>query len=193
MHTKGLLFCLAMAAVVFGCAAVASAEDFSADMVSTGKGGSFKGKIYVSQNKTRMEAAESITISRMDKKVVWILMPKEKMYMEQAFDPSKQMPTSEKVDNEIERKLIGQEKIDGKAADKYLVTYKQGGRKESMYQWMAVDLKMPVKMAAVDNSWTMEYKNIKKGKPADSLFEVPAGYEKFAVPSMKDMFKEMGR
>ena len=62
--------------------AVVSAEDFSADMVSSSPEGSFTAKLYVSGDKSRMETSGATTISRMDKKVVWILMPAEKMYME---------------------------------------------------------------------------------------------------------------
>jgi hypothetical protein len=139
----------------------------------------------------RMETQESISISRMDKKVVWILMPKDRMYMEQPFDPAQAVATAEKMVGEIERKLVGQEMVDGKMASKYQVVYSINGRRETMFQWFVSGFKMPVKSAAVDNSWTMEYKNIKTGKQPDSLFEVPAGYEKFStqMPTMKDIFK----
>ncbi|MFA5099425.1 MAG: hypothetical protein WC547_00885 [Candidatus Omnitrophota bacterium] len=119
-------------------------------------------------------------------------MPKDKMYMEQAFDPAQAPATSEKVQGEVERKRIGQETIDGKKADKYQVVYTSNRKKESMFQWIVPGITMPVKMAAADNSWSVEYKNIKTGKQPDSLFEVPAGYQKFSMgmPSMKDMFKK---
>jgi hypothetical protein len=167
------------------------ADDFSADMISTAQGRSFQGKIYISKDKTRMETPESISITRLDKKVVWVLMPKDKMYMEQPVDPSKTVATSEKNSNEIERKLIGKEMIDGRMADKYQVVYSENGKKLTMFQWIAAGLKIPVKTAAADGSWTMEYKNIKIGKQPDSLFEVPGDYQKFSMqmPSMKDIFK----
>jgi hypothetical protein len=176
-------------------AATVLAADFSADMINTSKGKVFKGKIFMSKDKTRMETPESISITRMDKKVVWILMPKDKMYMEQAFNPAQAPATSEKVNGEVERKLIGQEVIDGKKTDKFQVVYTNKKKKESMYQWIAKGIAMPVKMAAVDNSWIVEYKNIKTGKQADSLFEIPEGYQSFSMgkPSMKDMFKGLGR
>jgi hypothetical protein len=187
---KRVALCAAIISFLFASRAMAA--DFSADMINTVSGKVMKGKIYISQDKTRMEMQEGITISRMDKKVVWILMPKDKMYMEQAFDPSKAPATSEKVNGEIERKLIGKENIDGRSTDKYQVTYTQNRKKESMFQWISPGIAMPVKMAALDNSWVMEYKNIKTGKQGDSLFEVPAGYQKFSMgmPSMKDMFKK---
>jgi len=178
MKNKVRLISLVMG--IFFLASIALAEDFSADMINTSKGGIFKGKIFVTKDKTRMEIPGNITITRMDKKVMWILMPKEKMYMEQAFDVSKVMATSEKVSGEIERKLIGQEIIEGKKTDKYEVIYDQGGRRGTMFQWFAAGLKIPVKTAAGDNSWTMEYKNIKMGKQSDALFDIPADYQKFS-------------
>jgi hypothetical protein len=118
-------------------------------------------------------------------------MPKDKMYMEQPFDPSKAVATSEKINGEIERKLIGQETIDGRMTNKYQILYNQNGKRETIFQWLAAGLMIPIKTAAGDNSWTMEYKNINIGKQSDALFEVPADYQKFSyqMPSMKDILK----
>ena len=191
MGKKGKIIALVMGVFILFSTAIVLAEDFSADMINTTKGGIFRGKIFVAKDKMRMETQESISISRMDKKVVWILMPKDKMYMEQPFDPAQAVATAEKMVGEIERKLVGQEMVDGKMASKYQVVYSLSGKKETMFQWFVSGFKMPVKSAAVDNSWIMEYKNIKTGKQPDSLFEVPAGYEKFStqMPTMKDIFK----
>ena len=195
MKSKLKLISLVMGVFILLLATLALAEDFSADMINTGQGGAFKGKIFVSGDKTRMEIPDGITITRMDKQVIWILMPNEKMYMEQAFDPMKAMATSAEVSGEIERNLIGKEMIDGKMADKYEIVYEYAGRRGNMFQWFASGLKIPVKIAAGDNSWIMEYKNIKMGKQPDALFEVPADYQKFSyddIPSMGDMLKGLG-
>ena len=195
MKNRVRLISLVMGVFILFLATTVLAEDFSADMINTTKSGIFRGKIFITKDKTRMEIPESITITRIDRKVVWILMPKDKMYMEQPFDPGKVTPTSEKVDGEIERKLLGQEKIDGKMTNKYQIVYNQDGKREVIFQWIAAGLKIPVKTAAGDSSWTMEYKNIKIGKQSDVLFEVPADYQKFSyqMPSMKDMLKGLGR
>ena len=196
MKAKVMLF-LGMFALV--TAAAARADDFAADVVSKAKGHVTTGKMFISKDKTRMEMADGVTISRMDKKVIWILMPKDKTYMEQAFDPSKSAQTSEKVNGEIERKLVGKDMVEGKMADKYQVTYTNGRKKETMYQWLVSGIKIPVKTAAADGSWETLYKNIKTSRQPDSLFEVPAGYQKFGMggpggmPSFKDMFKNMGK
>ena len=195
MKNRVKLISLVISVFILFLATIVLAEDFSADMINTTKGGIFKGKIFISKDKTRMETLEGITITRMDKKVVWILMPKDKMYMEQPFDPSKAVASSEKVSGEIERKLIGQEIIDGKMTNKYQIVYNQNGKRETIFQWLAVGLKIPVKTAAGDNSWIMEYKNIKTGKQSDALFEVPADYQKFSYqrPSVKDILKGLVR
>jgi len=129
----------------------------------------------------------------MDKKVVLILMPEQKMYMEQVFDPSKAMASSEKVEGEIERAPLGKDTVNGRAADKYKVTYQIEGSKSEMFQWIESGSNLPVKSAAVDGSWSVEYMNIKTGPQPDSLFEVPADYEKFSMdmPDMGNMMKEI--
>jgi len=197
---KGKTGFFALATVlIFACsAATAWALDFSADMVSTAKGKVFQSRIFMGKDKIRVETAEGITITRMDKKAVWVLMPKDKMYMEQAFDPRQsaaQPASSAKMENEISRTLMGKEKIDGRMTEKFQVVYTQDGKKETMFQWIPADIKIPVKMAAADNSWVMEYKNLKTGKQADDLFEIPAGYQKFSMgrPNMKDMLKGFGK
>lgn len=161
------------------------ALDFSADTVMTARGHKTTGKIYFKTDRFRMDMISPqamTTITRMDKKIVWSVMPAEKMYMEIPFNPKNSPKVHEKVEGEIDRKLMGSETVDGHPAKKYLVTYKNGSTKTEMYQWLATDVNFPVKTAAVDGSWAQEYKNIKMGSQPDSLFEVPAGYKKFAMP-----------
>lgn len=181
-----VFFAVSLAVTVF-------AQEFSADMVSTGQGMTTNAKVFVSANKSRMETPESVTISRMDKKVVWILMPEQKMYMEQAFDPGKVMASSEKVEGELERTPLGKDTVDGKVTDKYKVTYEIQGMRNEMYQWIESGSIFPIKTSSLDGSWSVEYRNIKTGPQPDSLFEVPAGYKKFSMdmPDMGNMMEEM--
>lgn len=161
---------------------MALAADFSGDMIQTTQMGVRKSKIFVSGDKSRVESEDSIIITRIDKKMMWIIMPQQKMYMEQSLGPEHLMTPMDKYPGEIERTLIGREVIDGRAVDKYkIVTAVAMGAtemKSTMYQWLAPDLGFPVKMAAEDGTWMVEYKNIRLGGQAASLFEVPAGYKK---------------
>jgi len=173
---------------IFLFGGLAIAQDFSADIVSTTKGGVLTGKIFVAKEKTRMEMSQAITITRMDKNVVWILMPEQRMYMEQPLKPENVVATADKMPGEIERKLIGKETVDGKMTNKYRIVYTVGDKKETIFQWITIDSGFPVKTAAEDGSWASEYKNLKTGKQPDTLFEIPTGYQKFSlgVPAMPD-------
>ena len=158
------------------------AADFSADIVSSSPQGSFKAKLYVSGDKSRTEMPGAITISRMDEKVVWMLMPVEKMYMEQPIDPRAAVSMREKVDGEIERKAEGNEIVGGRNTTKYRVTFKANGKRESVFQWIDESVHIPVKTAAIDGSWSSESRNIQLGSQDPTLFEIPAGYSK--MPDM---------
>jgi Domain of unknown function (DUF4412) len=173
-----VLFVLLLAGTAF-------ALEFSADTVMTSRGVKTNGKIYFKGDSFRMDMTSPramTTITRLDKKVVWSIMPEQKMYMEIPFNPKREPIVKDKVQGEIERKLLGAEGVDGHPAKKYLVTYKSGGEKTQIYQWIATDINFPVKSEALDGSWTQEYKNIKLGNQPDSLFKVPAGYKKFQMP-----------
>ena len=173
---------------IFLFGGIAVAQDFSADMVSTTKAGVSTGKIFVAKEKTRMETLQTIIITRIDKNVVWILMPAQRMYMEQPLKPENVVATTDKMPGEIERKLVGKETVGGKRTDKYRIVYTAADKKETIFQWIAADSGFPIKSAAVDGRWTIEYKNLKTGKQPDSLFEIPTGYQKFSlgVPVMPE-------
>lgn len=185
MHKKIVLVILAITSMLM-FANVSMALEFSADMIMTADGHKMAGKMFSKGERFRMEMSaegqKMITITRADKKVVWNIMVDQKMYMEMPFNP-KESPKTE-IKGEIDRKLVGSETIDDHPTQKYLITYKEGTTTEKVYQWMATDINFPVKTADVNNKWIQEYKNIKIGSQADSLFEVPAGFQKMQLPSM---------
>lgn len=185
---KYLIFVMAVISVmvISGFAQVLamefSADTFSFARITSGmvQGDSYliQGKMYLKGDKYRMEMCkEQYTILRQDKNVTWIVMPDKKSFMEMPFDPKQKPRIEEKQAGEVSRKLIGSENIDGHPTQKYEVTIKKWFRTEKLYQWMATDLHFPIKTAAIDGSWSMEYRNIKTFLP-DTLFEIPAGYQK---------------
>lgn len=166
---------------------VASADEFSADMKSTMDGRVSKGKMFVSGKKIRMETEGNVTIYRPDKKVMWIVMDKDKSYMEMPIDESQLPKTEEKVKGEMSRKHLGAETVNGYKCDKYEVTYKPNkGKSETMLQWISKDMKFPVKTADTKGKWTTEFSNIKKSAPGD-VFDPPKGYKKMQMPSFPGM------
>ncbi len=180
-------FLVGLLLVIIGCAAPGG-KSFSADVVSKAVGMTQSGKIYFGGNKWRMESSargmKSIAIYRADKKLMWLLMPQQKMYMEQKLTEEQMMGYAEKLPGEIERVRVGQERISGIMCDKYKITYKLAGTNEIVaYQWLSRD-GIPIKSAAGDGSWYVVYKNVKIGGQPASLFELPQGYKKWEMPKM---------
>jgi hypothetical protein len=173
------------AAVVFICllalAGMAAAQGFSADVVTLHGKEVIHSKIFVAKDKMRLESGAIITITRLDTKKVWMLMPTEKMYMEEGLRRDSIVPNSEPSSGELERKLLGSETVNGYVANKYRVTIRGEGGKNSMLLWLAADSALPVKMAAEDGTWVQEYRNLKAGEPDDAVFEIPAGYKIFGM------------
>ena len=168
---------------------IALAQDFSAQIVSKSEDDVFQGKIFFTKDKVRMETGQVITITRMDKNIMWMLMPDEKMYMEMPMPSQNIVAGKDKMPGEIERKLVGKEAVDGKMADKYRIVYELGNKKETIFTWIINNLNLPIKTASSDGSWQVEYKNIKTGRQPAVLFEIPAGYNKFSpkMPSLSDI------
>lgn len=114
---------------VFCFAQITLVAEFSTEIASKAKEGTFTGKIFAANDKVRMEIPGTVTITRTDKNVVWVLMPQQNMYMEQAFDPRNVAQVAEEVPGEIERKFIGDEAVDGKNTKKYHVIYEAMGER----------------------------------------------------------------
>jgi len=169
----------------------AEAQEFSAEMVSREGKEIVNAKIYVAKDKVRMEMPESVMIIRRDKDLSWMLMPADKMYMEQPVNMSSAPKVVKEFDGEIERVAMGTVAVDGAPAEKFQVTYMEKKKKVSVYQWLRAG-QFPVKVEAVDGSWGFEYKNLETGPQPADLFEPPADYQKFAMPGLGDMMKGLG-
>ena len=82
---KGFVILLMLLVFVL-CITVSSfGFEFSADIIFTADGQKTYGKMYSNADNFRMEITKPehmITITRMDKKVVWNIMPSEKIYLE---------------------------------------------------------------------------------------------------------------
>jgi hypothetical protein len=93
-------------------------------------------------------------------------------------------------DGELERVSMGTETVNGQPAEKFKVTYKENGQDVVVYQWL-MDGLIPVKVEAVDGSYSMDYKNLQIGNQPADLFEPPTGFEEMQMPSL-DLKSMMG-
>jgi hypothetical protein len=158
-----------------------AAVEFSADMVIVPKGEEpMKGKIFVKGDKIRQETIEEdetqIMIIRPDKKLTWMITPDEKSYMEMPYQSTDKTFEEWTAEKEKNAKFLGEETVSGMPCRKYEIM--EDGEKTVL--WISKQFPFPIKVE--DSEVTMEYKNIKQGSLEDTLFEVPAGYEKMAAP-----------
>ena len=181
------LWGIALGTVLLLAASLVQAAEFTATMVTKAGGVEIPGKIYVKENKVRNEVQAggqtSIHILRPDKKVVWIIMPQQKAYLEMPITQEaqqKMLPLTE--DQKAKMKKVGTETINGYACDKYETTMSHQGKPMQVFTWVATDLGVPIKIVSEDGSFSMEYKDIKPGQVADSLFDVPQDYKKMQLP-----------
>ena len=167
-------------------APMAVAAEFSALMMVADGGKVVPGKIYVRDGKMRQEFSDeegqTITIVRPDKKVVWVIMPRNRAYMELPLKPQLpgqfiQMPVGA-----LQKRQVGKDRLQGYEADKFEVTVRGGSGLEKQHIWVAAKLGMPIKMECQERNFSLEYRSIKEGGVAERLFELPPGYQKLASP-----------
>jgi outer membrane lipoprotein-sorting protein len=180
----------ALAAIV-SAAAAAGAAEFSADVKVTRGDSTMTGKLYVKGGNARQEmviaGAKTVMILLSDKKVLWVLDPAKKTYMERR---GKNVPdlasfAEPKVPPEVgTRKLVGKEKVVGYLCDKYALVFKDK-QQLTIYLWVSPKLKFPLKteQRVGGKLNALELKNIREGGVTDSLFQRPAGYRKTANPA----------
>lgn len=175
--------------------------EYSADMVMEAAQVATTGKIFHALGgKDRMEMTAqgmtSVIITRMDKKIAWMLMPAQNMYMEMSLEESAKKTGGANVsDCDMDFSSQGDETVNGVKATKNKISAScPDNTKYDGTMWITKD-NIVVKMDAVtevDGKKTqvkMDLNNLNIGKQDASLFEVPEGYQKFSMGNITSMFK----
>jgi hypothetical protein len=197
MHCSARLLIAAMLVLLVGVIAwpdQAFTAEFSADLVRSSGGDEDISKVYIKGKLRREEIMDdgelsAVNISRPDKSVTWNLMPEDEMYMEIPLDAktADAMGEMESLKSRAKVKVLGKETVSGYECEKR--SYEGSDKRQgSVIVWYSSKLDYPVKIHTTpfrgEEGMTLEYKNIKPGKIPDSKFEIPSGYEKFAIPGM---------
>ncbi len=175
-------------------------SSFSGDIIATdmeNPAEEMVGKLYVDKPGLRMEMVEDgqpgVQIIRFGEETMYFLMPTEKKYMEmpiQAQGNGSESLTSlysgDVCAEFKEGKNLGRETLGGRRAEKWrcdnpIDEYDSGG----VYRWFDKELGFVLREDN-DNGRRMELRNIEEGRQTASLFEIPAGYEKMAMPMMPE-------
>lgn len=168
--------------------------EYSADSMIQNEEGTIQQKIFVTPTKERKEMLTGggdggIMIFRFDSKVLWILMPSEKMYMEQSMaggrgqrdDPSQWT---------YEDTAMGDEMLNGVKVTKYkTIATSTDGKKYGGFSWRTkegINLKQDLLYKEGNDKKRMltELTNVQVGRQDPSLFEIPEGFTKFDMGGM---------
>lgn len=180
-------------AMMFAPVFAADLPDYSAEEHMEGEDMEMVSKVYRSGQKERKEMDGSIIISRPDKKVVWMLMPESKTYMESKITDGKKDGKDERMDIKMETEVMGEETIKGmKTTKRKAVFTASDGSKFGGFSWVTKEgivVKQHIVAKTGEDKLHMkiELKNLKIGKQDPKLFEIPDGYQKmsaFGMPSM---------
>ena len=179
-HWLWLLLALALRPVP------ARPAEFAGQTLTRVRGVSVPGRIFVKDKKLRQEFSDekgqTVTILRLDKKVVWVLLPVERTYMEEPLKstwPGQfiQIPPEAK-----KKRLVGSERVLGYDAQKYQVSVPGKRGPEIQIFWVAPKLELPIKEEIPSRKFSIEYRDITERSIADRLFEIPKGYKKVNKP-----------
>ncbi|MBI4401963.1 MAG: hypothetical protein HY581_10055 [Nitrospirae bacterium] len=176
-----------LVAIIMACATWYSfgtdawALEFSADQITRVNGHSRKANLYYRDEMWRLEHHDvgpvNVTIVRKDKQVMWLLLSRMKHFKTVPYDPEQAPKVSERLDGEVAREEIGTETLDGHPTTLYQVTVQKGERTDIYYQWLATDIRFPLKLAKKDGSWIVEYRNVKLRAMSDFLFQLPVNFQ----------------
>jgi outer membrane lipoprotein-sorting protein len=176
------------------------AVEYSADSYMETTDGIMQGIVYSAPGKERREYVESgekmIMIVRHDKKVVWMLQPEEKTYMEMKLP--KEGRKGDLSGYKMETTRVGEETVNGvrTTKNKMIMTGPKGD-KLGGFSWVTKDnIVVKLDAIAVDKKskerFKIELKNLKVGRQNAAQFEIPADYSKMDM-GMGGLGNMMGR
>jgi hypothetical protein len=173
--------------------------EYSAEEVVETADGVTKSKVYSTPTMERREMSDGgqqmISIARHDKKVTWILMPEEKMFMSMPIgqSPSKKEDKTDLSAYKIDTTPMGQETLNGVVMNKAkMIMTGKDGSKMGGFMWTTKE-GIIAKLDALSvekgqkDRFKLEMSNLKIGKQPADLFEIPKGYEKMDMDAMGAM------
>ena len=176
--------------------------EYSADSTIQSEDGTFQQHIYVTPTKERKEMLTgagdgAVQIFRFDSKVMWMLMPSEKMYMEHSMGQKVQGQGSDPSQWTYEDTVMGEETLNGMKVTKYkTIATSTDGKKYGGFSWRTregISIKQDLLYKEGNDKKRMltELTNVQVGRQDPKLFEIPEGFTKFDMGAM--MSGAMGR
>jgi hypothetical protein len=165
--------------------------EYSADQVAGSGDKTVKSRVYHAPGKQRMDMEEGggkqFIITRADRKLFWIVMPEQKMYMEKSLEEGKK-ERRDLTDCSFTQKAAGKETVNGVEAAKSEIEVscpdksEYGGTMWTSKEGILVKMDAVAKGKGSEGRFRMELKNLKIGRQDPKLFEVPPGYQRIKMP-----------
>jgi len=185
IYIRSLVFVLVFCIGGYAAHAGGKGAEYSATQIMETAMGRMKAKVYVAPGKKRMETGDSIIITRTDRGVSWTLMPSEQMYIESPLKEGQARSGDVRI---LRKEKVGTETVSGLRTTKYkTIAVAPDGTRMGGFTWIAgngiiVRMDMLSKGKGRKMRMKMVLKDIKIGKQAPKLFEIPPGYEKMSMP-----------
>jgi len=152
--------------------------NYSANLVTINMGHKSTSKVYVGDRKLRTEVTmgpvQVVTITRLDEKVVYILLPVQKIFVEKPLQEEDGL-LAYVSDKNSKRELVGTEAIKNQPCDKYKIAM----RDKVFYVWINKSTQTPMQMLSVDSKTRTEWDNVQIGPQPTDLFKPPGDFRKF--------------
>jgi hypothetical protein len=204
MLTRSLRFLLMLSSVACALAywsAIARAQEFSAELVTTKSGGQASaqpGRLYVSRDKVRIETpdfADNFFIVDGQRESVWFVRPRQWVFMDakqsspltQIFvavnpsDPCRQWHLMDTIAGATDQtsewrcERLGDEIIEGHHAIKYRVIPRANQRSD---RWIDPEREFPIRLENEDGT-IVTVRNVVDAPQPANLFVIPPAYKKF--------------
>jgi hypothetical protein len=181
---RGLLFCFFLL-LLPACHRnkIGATDSVTADVTTDATvalGSKLSGKLYLSNGRLRIDWGEFADVFDLNKRTGWRILPYYKAYKELvdkdlstfapkltngSLCPYAQVPS--------DCRLVGKEKLNGRTTNKWDLWNPRGFH---VYVWMDDTLPLAVRCDIGETRY--EVKNLRKVAVSDSLFEIPAGYQR---------------
>ena len=118
-----------------------------------------------------------VTIVRKDKQLIWCLLGRLKHFKTLPYEPAQSPRVTERLEGEIGREEIGSQMLEGHPTTLYEVTVREGTAEVVYFQWLASDIRFPLRLTRKDGSWSLEYHHVRFRHLPEELFTIPLAYQ----------------
>ncbi len=156
----------------------AEALDFSAERIVKNGKSVVKAHVNAKDDRWRFEFSQpqrgaNIIIVRMDRNSSWLILSKQRQYLEVPISNDHRLAVSETMEGEVSREVVGDEMLNGYPTELFEVTVAENGETQQYYQWVTKVQRFPVKTVSKQGQWSEEFRHVRFTTQSPFLFELP--------------------